>query len=64
MTPATLQLILALEPLAMVLAKDVAALFKKHPQLTPEQILSIVTAIHETNADTLAIIEADQAAHG
>lgn len=63
MSPALLQLIIMGEPLAMTLAKDIAALFKKHPQLSPDDIALIVGAIHTANADTLAVIAADQAAH-
>ncbi len=63
MTPAILQLILTLEPLAVPVIKDIAALFKAHPALTPDMLLALVTAIHQTNADTLAAIAADEAAH-
>ncbi len=63
MTPAILQLILTLEPLAVPLIKDIASLFKAHPQLTPDMLMALVTAIHQTNADTLATIAADEAAH-
>lgn len=61
MTPAIIQLILTLEPLAVPLIKDIASLFKAHPQLTPDMLMALVTAIHSVNADTLAIIAADQA---
>jgi hypothetical protein len=60
---ALIQLFLVLEPLAVPLVKDIAALFKAHPQLTPDQLTALVAAIHSTNADTLATIVADQAAH-
>jgi hypothetical protein len=63
MTPAVIQLILALEPLAVPLIKDIASLFRAHPQLTPDQLMLIITAIHTADADTLATIAADQAAH-
>ena len=63
MNLATLQIIMALEPGFMAIGKDIWALIQKHPQLTPEMILSIVTAIHATNADTFATVAADQAAH-
>ena len=63
MTPAIIQLIIALEPALVPLIKDLAGLFKSHPQLTPEMIMAMVTAIHSTNADTLATIAAWEAAH-
>ncbi len=63
MIPAILQLILTLEPLAVPLIKDIASLFKAHPQLTPDMLMALVTAIHQANADTLAVIAADEAAH-
>lgn len=63
MTPAIIQLIIALEPALVPLIKDIAGLFKSHPQLTPEMILAMVNAIHATNADTLATIAAWEAAH-
>jgi hypothetical protein len=56
-------LAVALEPALVPLIKDIAGLFKSHPQLTPEMIASLVTAIHATNADTLAVIAAWEAAH-
>ena len=62
MNPALIQLILTLEPLAVPLIKDIASLFKAHPQLTPEMLMALVTEIHSTNSETLAIIAADQAA--
>ncbi len=63
MSAAILQLIIQGEPLVFALAKDLIALAKKHPQLTPEDLSLIVTAVHGTNADTLAVIAADEAAH-
>lgn len=63
MTPAILQLILTLEPLAVPLIKDIASLFKAHPQLTPEMLMALIQQVHATNADTLTIIAADEAAH-
>jgi len=58
-----LQLAITLEPLIATVVKDLAALFKAHPELTQEQILALVTSVHSKNAETLAIIEADQASH-
>jgi hypothetical protein len=63
MTPAIIQLIIALEPAAVSLIKDIASLFKAHPQLTPDMIMALVNTIHATNADTLATIAAWEAAH-
>ena len=63
MTPAIIQLIIALAPEVVPLIKDIAGLFKAHPQLTPDMIQSLVAAIHSTNADTLATIAAWEAAH-
>jgi len=63
MTPQILQLILTLEPLALPLIKDIASLFKAHPALTPDMIVALVTAIHQTDAATLATIAADEASH-
>ncbi len=58
-----LSLVVTLEPLLVPLVKDIAALFKAHPELTPEQLMSLVSTIHAKNAETLATIAADQAAH-
>jgi len=63
MTPALLQLIIALAPEVPALVKDIASLFKAHPQLTPDMLAALITAIHCAKADTLAVIAADQAAH-
>ena len=64
MTPAAIiSLIATLEPLALPLINDITALFKAHPTLTVDQITALVNAIHSVNADTLATIAADQAAH-
>jgi hypothetical protein len=57
-----LQLAITLEPLVATVVKDLSALFKAHPELTQEQIAFIVSAVHGKNAETLAVIEADQAA--
>jgi len=58
-----LTLAITLEPLVATVIKDLASLFKAHPELTAEQIQAIVNSVHSKNADTLALIEADQAAH-
>lgn len=68
MNPATwLTIITTLEPLAVPLIKDLVALFRAHPNLTPEQLAAVVSelavSIHATNAETLALIMADQQAH-
>ncbi len=64
MTPAQIiQLIVTLEPLALPLINDIKALFAAHPGLTIDQVVALVAAIHGVNADTLAAIAADQAAH-
>lgn len=63
MTPALIQLIVALAPEVIPLIKDIAGLFKAHPQLTPAMISDLVSAIHSTNADTLTTIAAWEAAH-
>ena len=59
--PPILQLAITLEPLIVPLIADVAALFKKHPQLTSDALSGLIAEIHATNADTLATIAADQA---
>jgi hypothetical protein len=56
-------LAIAIEPAFAALAKDIAALFKSHPQLTPDMVNAFVSAIHQTDAATLATIAADEAAH-
>lgn len=65
---AILQLVSVAEPLAFSIAKDIAALCKKYPALTPEQVTTalaeLAVAVHATNADTQAKIAADMAAHG
>jgi hypothetical protein len=61
-----LQLILSLEPLALPVIQDIIALFKAKPALTSDQLVMLVqiaASIHATNAETLATIAADQAAH-
>jgi hypothetical protein len=62
-----ISLIAMLEPLAIPLVKDIQAIFTKYPNMTPDQMTALVqqlaTAIHATNADTLSLIAADQAAH-
>lgn len=63
MTPAILQLIIALAPEIPSLVKDIASLFKAHPAFTPEMLLTLVNEIHVANADTLALIAADKQAH-
>lgn len=61
----TIQLIMALAPTAIPLianlAKDIEALVKAHPALTPDLLAQLVAAIHGENIDTLATIAADQA---
>ena len=60
-------LITLLEPLAVPLIADIKAIFTKYPAMTPDQMTALVqqlaAAIHTTNAETLALIAADQAAH-
>ena len=46
---------------APVLIEDIVALFKKHPQLTPDTLATIVAQIHNVNATTQSTIAADQA---
>lgn len=63
MNPEILKLLLSLSPELMALAKDAIVLFKKHPQLTPDLLVLVVSAIHTANADTLSVIATDQASH-
>lgn len=62
-----LSLITTLEPLAVPLINDISALVKKRPDLTPEQLTALISelaqAVHTINAETLALITADQQAH-
>jgi len=58
-----INLAIALEPALVPLIKDIAGLFKSHPQLTPDMIMAMVSAVHATNADTLTTIAAWEAAH-
>ncbi len=58
--PAIINLLVAEAP---VLVEDIVALFKKHPQLTPDVLAQLAAAVHAVNADTLKTIAADQAAH-
>lgn len=64
-----LTLILQLEPLVPGIVKDLKALFTKHPALAdPAAQAAFVAALGQaaagTDDATLAIIAADQAAHG
>ena len=56
-----------IEPLVVPIVADIRALLTKHPTMTPDQLAALVqqlaTVIHATNADTLSVIAADQAAH-
>lgn len=64
MTAAVLiQLIATLGPLAVPLIQDLVAVFKAHPQLPPDVIVQLVALIHSANANTIATVDADQAAH-
>jgi hypothetical protein len=67
MTPAILAIVLALIPEVPKLVQAIVDLRKAYPQLTPEQIQTIVTAV-TTEADSafddaLAKITADKQAH-
>ncbi len=61
-----LSLAVAVEPVVADLVKAVIALVHKH-NVPPDQLGAIVqqlaASVHNTNADTLATIAADQAAH-
>lgn len=64
-----LQLLLQLEPAIPGLVKDLKALFAKHPALAdPATQAAFIAAIGQAAANTddatLALIAADQAAHG
>lgn len=64
-----LTLLLQLEPLVPALVKDLKALFAKHPALAdPAAQAAFIAALGQAAASTddatLALIAADQAAHG
>ena len=67
MTPAILAIVLALIPEVPKLVQAIVDLRKAYPQLTPEQIQTIVAAVtaEADNAfdDVLAKIAADKQAH-
>lgn len=58
MIPAPVLALLIAE--APTLIADVTALFKKHPALTPETLGSLAAGVYAANADTRAVIAADQ----
>lgn len=64
-----LQLLLQIEPAIPGIVKDLKALFAKHPELAdPAAQAALIAALGQAAASTddatLAIIAADQAAHG
>lgn len=58
MNPALIALLIQEAP---VLYADIAALFKKHPALTPETLSALALAVFATNQDTRTVIAGDQA---
>ena len=62
-----ISLITLLEPLVLPLVADIKTMLTKYPSMTPDQLAALVqqlaAAIHATNAETIALVAADQAAH-
>lgn len=58
-----IKIALALEPALLPVAKDIASIFQRHPQLKPEDLASFVAMIHAGGDDLAAFIAADKQAH-